>query len=252
MTDRVVPPTARQRRRPTKHGVVLSEELIVETALRLIEEHGAEALSVRRLGRALGADPSSLYRYFRHTEDLMLAITDELIGRTLRTWRPSGDWRADLRDLGLRMHADALAHPRAAVLSSYRVTGRAYEIQAVETILGVLRGAGFPDGEAVRIYHAFVDQALAFGALDSASAALPKAARAAETAVWRATYARLPADSHPHIAASARHLVADMPRSSYPAALELLLDAAAGRLAANPASSASPVNPASPANPANP
>ncbi|MFG2793319.1 TetR/AcrR family transcriptional regulator [Streptomyces sp. NPDC048419] len=231
MSERVVPPDARRRRRPTKQGVVLSEELIVATALRLIEEHGADALSVRRLGRALGADPSSLYRYFRHTDDLMLAVTDELIGRTLRTWRPSGDWRADLRDLGLRMHAGALAHPRAAVLSSYRVTGRGYEIQAVETILGVLRDAGFPDAEAVRVYHAFVDQSLAFGALDSASVALPKAAREAETAVWRATYARLPAETHPHIAATARHLVADMNRSSYPAALDLLLSAAAARLA---------------------
>ncbi|MFF3346275.1 TetR/AcrR family transcriptional regulator [Streptomyces sp. NPDC002779] len=231
MSDRVVPAGGRRRRRPTKQGVVLSEELIVATALRLIEEHGADALSVRRLGRALGADPSSLYRYFRHTDDLMLAIADELIGRTLRTWRPTGDWRADLRDLGLRMHAGALAHPRAAVLSAYRVTGRVHEIRAVETILGVLRGAGFPDPDAVRVYHAFVDQALAFGALDSASTALPKAARDAESAVWEATYARLPADTHPHIAATARHLVADMRRSSYPAALDLLLGAAAARLA---------------------
>ncbi|MER5511088.1 TetR/AcrR family transcriptional regulator [Streptomyces sp. NPDC002766] len=231
MSERVVPPDARRRRRPTKQGVVLSEELIVATALRLIEEHGADALSVRRLGRALGADPSSLYRYFRHTDDLMLAVADELIGRTLRTWRPTGDWRADLRDLGLRMHASALAHPRAAVLSSYRVTGRVHEIQAVETVLGVLRGAGFPDADAVRVYHSFIDQALAFGALDSASTALPKAAREAEAAVWRATYARLPAATHPHIAAAARHLVHDMPRSSYPAALDLLLSAAAARLA---------------------
>jgi len=231
MSERVVPAAARQRRRPTKQGVVLSEELIVETALRLIEEHGADALSVRRLGRALGADPSSLYRYFRHTDDLMLAVADELIGRTLRTWRPSGDWRADLRELGLRMHAGALAHPRAAVLSAYRVTGRVYEIQAVEAILGVLRGAGFPDVEAVRIYHAYVDQALAFGALDSANTALPKAAREAEAAVWQATYARLPADTHPHIAATARYLVATMRHSSYPAALDLLLGAAAARLA---------------------
>jgi AcrR family transcriptional regulator len=231
MSDRVVPAADRRRRRPTKQGVVLSEELIVETALRLIEEHGAEALSVRRLGRALGADPSSLYRYFRHTDDLMLAVADELIGRTLRTWRPTGDWLADLRDLGLRMHAGALAHPRAAMLSSYRVTGRVYEIQAVETILGVLRGAGFPDADAVRIYHAYVDQALAFGALDSANTALPKSARDAEAAVWQAMYARLPAGTHPHIAATARHLVATMRHSSYPAAQDLLLSAAAARLA---------------------
>ncbi|OLZ74454.1 TetR family transcriptional regulator [Streptomyces sp. IMTB 2501] len=230
MPDRVVPPAARQRRRPTKQGVVLSEELIVATALRLIEEHGADALSVRRLGRALGADPSSLYRYFRHTDDLMLAIADELIGRTLKAWRPTGDWLADLRELGLRMHAGALAHPRAAMLSAHRVTGRTHEIQAVESILGVLRRAGFPDPEAVRIYHAFVDQSLAFGALDSAGTALPKPAREAEAEVWRSTYGRLPADTHPHIAATAPHLVATMRSSSYPAALELLLAAARTRL----------------------
>ncbi|MFF3935390.1 TetR/AcrR family transcriptional regulator [Streptomyces phaeofaciens] len=232
MTERVVPPDARRRRRPTKQGVVLSEVLIVETALRLIEEHGAEALSVRRLGRALGADPSSLYRYFRRTDDLMLAVADELIGRTLRAWRPTGDWRADLRDLGLRMHAGALAHPRAATLSAYRVTGRVHEIQAVETILGVLRDGGFPDAEAVRIYHAFVDQTLAFGALDSASVALPSQAREAESEVWRTTYGRLPATTHPHVAATARHLLESMRHSSYPAALDLLLDAAEARLAA--------------------
>ncbi|KUM99831.1 TetR family transcriptional regulator [Streptomyces yokosukanensis] len=230
MTDRVVPAAARQRRRPTKQGVVLSEELIVATALRLIEEHGAEALSVRRLGRALGADPSSLYRYFRHTDDLMLAIADELIGRNLRVWRTTGDWVADLRELGLRMHAGALAHPRAAMLSAHRVTGRVHEIQAVESMLGVLRGAGFPDPEAVRIYHAFVDQALAFGALDSACTALPRSAREAEAQVWRSTYGRLPAGTHPHIAATAPHLVATMRSSSYPAALDLLLAAARTRL----------------------
>ncbi|MEU6095262.1 TetR/AcrR family transcriptional regulator C-terminal domain-containing protein [Streptomyces sp. NPDC047079] len=186
---------------------------------------------VRRLGRALGADPTALYRYFRDTDDLLLAIADALIGRTLRDWFPTGEWRADLWDLGLRMHARALAHPQAAVLSSYRVTGRVHEIEAVETILGVLRGAGFPDAEAVRNYHAFVDQALAFAALDAANASLPRTARAAEAAVWRATYARLSADTHPNIAATARHLVADMRHSSYPAALDLLLSAVAARLA---------------------
>ncbi|MGQ4331589.1 TetR/AcrR family transcriptional regulator, partial [Streptomyces hayashii] len=59
MTTRV--PQERRRRRPTRSGVVLSEDLIVETALRLIGEHGPEALGVHRLGTALGCDPSALY-----------------------------------------------------------------------------------------------------------------------------------------------------------------------------------------------
>ena len=230
MPERVVAAADRRRRKPTKTGVVLSEELIVSTALRLIEHHGADALSVRRLGRALGCDPSAIYRYFRHADDLMLAVTDALIGRTIAEWTPTGDWRADLRNLGLRVHTSALATPHAATLTSHRVTARSSEIHAVETILGVLRGAGFPVDDAVRIYHAFIDQALAFGAFDSAGATLSDASRDAEAQAWRDTYGHLPPSTHPNIAASARHLVGSMLRSSYPDALDMLLDAAHARL----------------------
>ncbi|MET7646145.1 TetR/AcrR family transcriptional regulator [Streptomyces sp. NPDC005426] len=229
-SERVVPEGARRRRRPTKQGVVLSEQLIVETALRLIGEHGAAALTVRRLGAALGCDPSALYRYFRDTDQLLLAVADELIGRTLRTWRPTGEWRSDLRSLGLRMHADYLAHPQAAMLTCARVTGRTHEIRSVEAILGVLRGAGFPDAEAVRIYHVYVDLTLSFAALDASTLTLPEQARAQEAQAWPEIYARQPAHTHPNIAATAPVLVAEMSRSGYPAALEMMLAAAAARL----------------------
>ncbi|MFF5701152.1 TetR/AcrR family transcriptional regulator [Streptomyces sp. NPDC012794] len=225
MSERVIPEGGRRRRRPTKQGAVLSEGLIVETALRLVAQHGAEALSVRRLGAALGADPSALYRYFRNTDALLLALADELIGRAQEGWRATGDWREDLRSMGLRIHACYLSHPQAAVLGAYRTTGRPHETRAVERILGILRSAGFPDPLAVRAYHAFVDQALAFAAQDAAALALPKAAREADSAVWNSVYGRLPADTHPHIAAVFPLLAADMRDSGYPFALELMLGA---------------------------
>ncbi|MED7949867.1 TetR/AcrR family transcriptional regulator [Streptomyces sp. BE303] len=232
MAERVVPEPHRRRRRPTKQGVVLSEQLIVDTTLRLVGNHGAEALTVRRLGAALGADPSAIYRYFHSTDDLLLALADEFVGRAQKGWRPTGDWRADLREIGLRLHAAYQTHPQAAILAAHRTTGREHEMRAVERILGVLRGAGFPDVEAVRIYHAFVDQGLAFAALDAAALALPPAAQAADLEVWQARYGRLDASTHPNIAATAGLLAQDMRRSGYPFALELLLEAAAARLAA--------------------
>ncbi|MFE5094834.1 TetR/AcrR family transcriptional regulator [Streptomyces sp. NPDC056638] len=226
MAERVVvPEDRRQRRRPTKHGAVLSERLIVETALRLVAQHGAEALSVRRLGAALGADPSALYRYFRNTDALLLALADELIGRAQEGWAVTGDWRADLRAIGLRIHASYRSNPQAALLASHRTTGRPHETRAVEAILGILRSGGFPDALAVRIYHAFVDQALAFAAQDAAALALPRAAQDADADVWHAVYGRLSADTHPNIAATFPLLAADMCDSGYPFALELMLGA---------------------------
>lgn len=230
MPKKVVAEQARRRRRPTKTGAVLSERLIVLTALRMLREHGGEGLTARRLGLALGADPSALYRYFRGMDDLTLAIGDELIGRALDGWSRTGDWQADLRGLGLRIHTAYLDHPQAAVLTASRVSGRAHEIAADEAVLDVLHRAGFGVEAAVVVYHCFIDQALAFAALDAATLALPEAARAADEAVWQATYAALPSGTHPRIADAAPRLVAEMNTSAYPAALDMLIESAAARL----------------------
>ncbi|MEU9916775.1 TetR/AcrR family transcriptional regulator [Streptomyces sp. NPDC051001] len=232
MPKAVVPEEKRRRRRPTKGGTVLSEELIVETALRMLREHGSAGLTARRLGLALDADPSTLYRYFRGMDDLTLAIGDALIGQALRGWEPTGRWRADLRAIGSRLHAAYLAHPQAAVLTTNRVTGRPSELAADEAVLDVLRTAGFPLADTVRIYHAFIDQTLAFAALDAASLALPSAALHADEDMWSSTYARLPRSTHPRIAEAAPLLAGRMVESVYPTALEMLLDSAEARLAA--------------------
>lgn len=231
MPKAVVPEEKRRRRRPTKSGTVLSEELIVETALRMLREHGSTGLTARRLGLALDADPSTLYRYFRGMDDLTLAIGDALIGQALRGWEPTGEWRADLRAVGLRLHAAYLAHPQAAVLTTNRVTGRPHELAADEAVLDVLRTAGFPLPDTVRIYHAFIDQTLAFAALDAASLALPSAALHADEDMWRSTYAHLPRTTHPRIAEAAPLLAGRMLDSAYPTALEMLLDSAEAQLA---------------------
>ncbi|MGW1724060.1 TetR/AcrR family transcriptional regulator [Streptomyces sp. NPDC002306] len=232
MPKPVVPEEKRRRRRPTRGGTVLSERLIVDTALRMLGEHGGAGLSARRLGLALDCDPSTLYRYFRGMDDLTLAIGDALIGRALRGWRPTGEWRSDLHAIGLRIHAAYVAHPQAALLTASRVTGRTHELAADEAVLDVLRTAGFPLPDTVRIYHAFIDQTLAFAALDAASLALPRAALRADEDKWRSTYAHLPAATHPRIAEAAPLLATRMVTSAYPTALEMLLDSAECRLRA--------------------
>ncbi|MFE2583092.1 TetR/AcrR family transcriptional regulator [Streptomyces sp. NPDC059378] len=232
MPKPVVPEDKRRRRRPTRSGTVLSERLIVDTALRMLAEHGSTGLSARRLGLALDCDPSTLYRYFRGMDELTLAIGDALIGQALRGWRPTGQWRTDLHAVGLRIHAAYVAHPQAALLTASRVTGRTHELAADEAVLDILRTAGFPLPDTVRIYHAFIDQTLAFAALDAASLALPRATLRADEDKWRSTYGRLPATTHPRIAEAAPLLAARMVDSAYPTALEMLLDSAEARLAA--------------------
>lgn len=222
MTDRVVSDSDRKRRRPTKTGVVLSETMIVNAALRMVEEHGPDGLSARRLGRALGSDPSTIYRYFRNMDSLLLAMADELITRVTRKWHATGDWRADLRHWGMSAHAEYLKHPQAARITAARITGRPAELAGVELILGALRRAGFPDRLAVMAYRLFITQMLSYAARDGA--AKLGSYREEDISRWKNTYARVSADDYPNIAAVAGLLECHDGGSSYPLALRLLLD----------------------------
>ncbi|MCG7205091.1 TetR/AcrR family transcriptional regulator [Streptomyces arenae] len=213
-----------RRRRATRTGTVLSQELIVQTAIRLLSQHGADALGVRRLGAALGADPSALYRYFHSTDELVLAVADELIGMSLKDAQVTGDWRADLQRSGMSLHRTYTAHPQAAVLAASRVTRRPNEMRGIESGLAILRDAGFGPDDAARYYHRFIDFTLGFAAIDAAAAALSADAGAADRGAWQATYACLPADQYPHIAESAQALAQTMSVSAYPGALEVFLD----------------------------
>ncbi|MFI6879792.1 TetR/AcrR family transcriptional regulator [Streptomyces sp. NPDC050400] len=218
-------PAERRRRKPTKTGVLLSEETIVECALRLVGQHGPDALSVRRLGAALGCDPSALYRYFHNTDDLLLAVADRIIGESMAGFEPDRmPWRDGLWEMALRIHRGYREHPRVAALAAYRVTRRANEFRSVEAGIGLLRRAGFGDEDAVRHYSAFVDTVLGHAALDAAHLALPPERRAADDRAWEGEYARLSPQQHPQLAAVRRHLPL-MAGSSFEAALDLLLSA---------------------------
>jgi AcrR family transcriptional regulator len=219
-------PSARRRRRPTRTGQLLSEELIVDTCLRLIEQHGGQALSMRRLGAALGSDATAVYRYFPGKDELLLAVADELIGRAMAGFRPSGDWLADLRRMAVLVYRKHQTHPRTAALAAARVTGRANEISTVETMLGVMRGGGFSEADAVRHYLSYIDMVLAFSALDAAARSTPGWGQ--PEPAWRSAYLGLAAERYPNIAAASDELITRLSGSSFPLALELFLSALAG------------------------
>lgn len=223
-------PEERRRRRPTRSGVLLSEDLIVDTALRLIGEHGPEALSVRRLGAALGCDPSALYRYFHGTDDLVLAIADRIIGDAMKGFVPGDDWVASLREMALRVRAGYLAHPRAAAMAAHRVTRRTSEIRAVDTGIGLLMSAGFEPARAARLYLAFIDTVLSHAAAEAAFQALPRQQREADHRAWRDVYQDLDPHAYPALTAARRELPG-MADSSFEEAVDLLLEALAARAA---------------------
>lgn len=69
---------AKAKLEPRKKG--LTRPRVVETAIDLVEAHGMEALTMRRLASALGVEAMSLYTYFDTKHALELAMCDHVLG----------------------------------------------------------------------------------------------------------------------------------------------------------------------------
>ncbi len=214
----------RTRNTRTRSGSVLSAALITETAMNLVGEHGAVALSARRLGAALGCDPTAVYRYFASMDALTLAVADRLIEQALANYRPTGSWKENLRSLARATYEAYLAHPRVAIVVASRVTGGENETRIIDLVLGQLRAAGFEGDEAVRLYRSFGDFILAFCAIDADYLARPAPEREADNRRWQEAYGDVDAARYPNLAALGPVVVEYAGMSTFESCLTLLLD----------------------------
>src|SRR3954469_22386216 len=127
-------PQARGRRGGLRRGF-LTAGRIVEESLRLLDAGGVTGFSMPKLGRALGADPTAVYRHFASKDDLVLAIADRLIQEAMDGLPAHDCWGGTIIDSTRRLRRTYLAHPAAASLSSFRTTGRPAEMRVVDRTL---------------------------------------------------------------------------------------------------------------------
>lgn len=122
----------------------LSRRRITEAALRLIDERGLDALSMRVLGSELGVEAMALYRHVADKGALLDGVV-ELLLEELRQEMPSTeDWRELIASFGRGFRALAIAHPNAFPLLGRNPT-RSWVAApgAVEGLLTVLHRSGF-------------------------------------------------------------------------------------------------------------
>ena len=135
-------------------------------SLRLLDDDGIEGFSLPKLGRALGADQTAVYRHFASKDDLVLAIADRLIEEAMAGLEPQDCWVDTLTECAGGCAATYLAHPAAA--SHVRPTGRrrARPRSGPSTSSSArCSRAGFEGAEAALMYRAVGDFALVLGGL---------------------------------------------------------------------------------------
>ena len=111
----------RPRKKPAEHyhhGDL--RRALLDEALRTIDKHGVEQLTLRTVGDRLGVSRSALYRHFADKQSLLAAVGKEGF-KTLRqtladAWEQKGRDRTAFQAMGNAYVDFALAHP-----SHYRV-----------------------------------------------------------------------------------------------------------------------------------
>jgi AcrR family transcriptional regulator len=139
--------------RPAARGRKLSRERIFEAALRVADEEGLDALSMRRLGQALGVQAMSLYKHVADKEDILDGISD-LVMLEVEVPDRALPWRAALHQSATSMHHALLSHPWASVVLESRRNPGPARLRYLDTVVSILLDAGFPLEDVARAFLA--------------------------------------------------------------------------------------------------
>jgi AcrR family transcriptional regulator len=132
------------RARPdaTRTRRTLSRDRVLDAAIAMADAEGIEALSMRRLARAVGVEAMSLYNHVASKDDLLGAMLERVVA-AIELPGPGEPWRDAMRRRYRSARQVLGRHPWAAVLLESRGDAGPARLGGYESTLGCLRRAGF-------------------------------------------------------------------------------------------------------------
>ena len=197
----------------------LSAELIVATAVRIIEAEGEPAASMRRIAAELDVAAMSLYNHVPNKAALLDMVADWVGAQIELPREPGADWESRARTLLYAFRDVVRRYPNCMQLSMSRARMSAVSLVPLEYALEMAHEAGYPETDAIRLIRAFT--AYVIGSITTANA---------RTAAVQAMIAgnelpAIPAEQFPHLAALGPRLLELNPDADFEFGLDLLLGA---------------------------
>lgn len=140
--------------RPARRRRRLTRQRVLEEGLRLVDEGGLEALTMRALADRLSVEAMALYNHVQGKRGLREGISELLFAELERSVEPDPDWRQSMRSLAAGIRRLAADHPHAFPLLLASRISPAAGLRAFAGQLEVLRGAGVDERRAADILRA--------------------------------------------------------------------------------------------------
>jgi AcrR family transcriptional regulator len=123
----------------------------LQAAVKLADKHGLDALSMRKLGDALGVEAMSLYNYVSSKEDLLDGMVDTVFTE-IGLPPEDADWRSAMRQRELAVRDVLGRHRWALRLIGSRTSPGPATLAHYDAVFGALRRAGFSVDSAADAY----------------------------------------------------------------------------------------------------
>jgi AcrR family transcriptional regulator len=164
----------------------LTRDQIVDAAIRVLDAEGLEALSMRRLGQELGAGATSLYWHIRSKDELLDLVLDRVIGEVVAEVRiRPDDWRWTAADAARTFRRVLVRHRHVTPIMGTRPTVGPNALRGMDSLIGVLVGAGFAARDAVLAANTIINWAGGYAVFESRHPLGPDATAEQEEAYSR-------------------------------------------------------------------
>ncbi|MGH3735188.1 MAG: TetR/AcrR family transcriptional regulator C-terminal domain-containing protein [Micromonosporaceae bacterium] len=127
----------------------LDRQQVLQAALDYADRNGLDALSMHKLGAALGVKAMSLYNHVANKEDLLAGVVDLLWSRVALPAPGTDTWAAHVRALAHSLREVIGSHPHLAPLFTSGQTLSTHSMRVAEAYRAALVTAGLPEPDAV-------------------------------------------------------------------------------------------------------
>lgn len=231
MANRRLPPAIpappwRTVARPEPDKEPLTRNLILKTALRIIDREGLDALSMRRVAHDLQTGPASLYAHVANKNELLELLIDMVFGEVSVPQADAEHWQEKLRELAFELRRALTRHGDIARLVSAFAPCGPNGVWVAEAFLSILRAAGLSDQECGWAVGRLTLYITADALEVSQHFSRGRATEPNVEAHWRRLgdyYSSLPPQHFPHTTAMAETLLSGSGDARFEFGLDLLM-----------------------------
>ena len=203
-SDPLPPPPWSSARAPRTRRA-LSRDLIVDTAMAIVDEEGLDGLSMRRLAERLGTGPASLYAHVTGRDELLMLLLERAAADIVVPDPEPARWTEQVREVAYSMRDALRPHRDLAGAALANIPTGEHAMRFADRLLAILLAGGVDRRRAAMVID-LLPQLVVNDVYEGSLFARRLAEQPDYFEQLNAYWSSMPADRFPHVAALAEEI----------------------------------------------